>query len=451
MERVAPGRSHRLRCLYERPRCVDRQRRARNDRRDLNARIGTTQWVANGYLIALAVSLPVCGWLGRRVGVGRLWLVALTGFTVTSGLCALAANIHVLIGLRVLQGLTAGLLIPAGQTVIGQAVGAHRLGVVMATLGTAVALAPALGPTVGGVVIHAASWPWLFLINLPLGVFGLLLGLRYVPPGVPALGRRLDWRGLLLVTAGLPLAVYGLTVWGERRTLDSAGVLVPLLAGLAALVAFAAHARRRDHPVLDLGLFARPAYAAASATAAFTGAAMFGAGVLFPLYFQIGRHQSVLATGLLLISLSAGTALVLPMSGRLVDRHGGGIVSLYGGVAAIITTMPFALLDTHTNQVVVQLLLLARGMAIALAVMPATTAAYKAVDTEHLPDATTQVNIVLRVGGALGGAIFAVILAAALPDGVDGAFRTAFWWLTAASTLGVAAAAWLAAAERRTT
>ena len=176
---------------------------------------------------------------------------------------------------------------------------------------------------------------------------------------------------------------------------------------------------------------------------------MFGAGLLFPLYFQIGRHQSVLATGLLLISLSAGTALVLPWSGRLVDRHGGGIVSVYGGVAAVVTTVPFALLDTHTNHVVVQLLLLARGMAIALAVMPATTAAYKAVTTAQLPDATTQVNILLRVGGALGGAIFAVVLAAARPDGVDGAFRTAFWWLTAASTLGLAAAAWLTAAERR--
>ena len=146
--------------------------------RDLNASIGTTQWAANGYLIALAVSLPVCGWLGRRVGVGRLWLVALAGFTVTSGLCALAGSIHQLIGLRVLQGLTAGLLIPAGQTVIGQAVGSRRLGVVMATLGVAVALAPALGPTLGGVVIHLASWPWLFLVNLPLGALALHLGLR---------------------------------------------------------------------------------------------------------------------------------------------------------------------------------------------------------------------------------------------------------------------------------
>jgi EmrB/QacA subfamily drug resistance transporter len=418
--------------------------------RDLHATIGTTQWVANGYLIALAVSLPVCGWLGRRVGVGRLWLAALAGFTATSGLCALADTIHLLIGVRVLQGLTAGLLIPAGQTVIGQAVGSRRLGVVMATLGVAVALAPALGPTVGGLVIHLASWPWLFLVNLPLGALALLLGLRYVPGGEPAPVGRLDWRGLLLVTAGLPLVVYGLTTWGERRTLDTPGVLVPLLAGLTALAAFAAHARRRDDPVLNVRLFSRPTYAAASATAAFTGAALFGAGLLFPLYFQIGRNQSVLATGLLLISLSAGTALALPASGRLVDRHGGGIVSLYGGVAAVVTTAPFALLDPHTNHVVVQLLLLARGMAIALAVMPATTAAYKAVTTAQLPDATTEVNIVLRVGGALGGAIFAVVLAAELPHGVDGAFRTAFWWLTAASALGVAAAAWLTAAERHT-
>jgi hypothetical protein len=123
---------------------------------------------------------------------------------------------------------------------------------------------------------------------------------------------------------------------------------------------------------------------------------------------------------------------------------------MFGGVAVVVTTAPFVLLDTRTNHPVVQPLLLARGVAIALAVMPATTAAYQTVTTAQLPDATTQVNIVLRVGGALGGAIFAVILAGALPHGVDGAFRTAFWWLTAASALGLAAAAWLTAAERHT-
>lgn len=415
---------------------------------DLGASIADSQWVTNGYLLALGVSLPACGWLGRRVGVGRLWLSALAAFTITSGLCALAQNIEQLIALRVLQGLSAGLLIPAGQTILGQAVGSNRLGRVMATLGIAVTLAPAIGPTVGGLVITGASWPWLFLINLPVGVIGLALGLRYIPRGESADVGRLDWRGLALISSAIPLVVYGFTAWGEQRTLTAPGVLAPLAIGLITFVAFVRHSRRTANPVLDLRLFSDPVYAAASATAAFTGAALFGAGLLYPLYFQLGRGEDVLSTGLLLISLSVGTVLMLPLSGRLVDRYGGGIISTCGGLAAIVTTLPFAVLDIHANGLLVQLLLLARGMAIALAVVPAMTAAYKAVGTDRLPDATTQVNILQRVGGALGGAIFAVILASRLPSGTDAAFQTAFWWLTAASALGLITALWLTHAQR---
>lgn len=104
--------------------------------RDLNTDLATVQWATNGYLVALGVSLPVCGWLGRRVGVGRLWLAALAAFTVASILCALAPSIEWLIALRVLQGMSAGLLIPAGQTILGQAVGPERLGRVMASSGS---------------------------------------------------------------------------------------------------------------------------------------------------------------------------------------------------------------------------------------------------------------------------------------------------------------------------
>jgi MFS family permease len=179
-----------------------------------------------------------------------------------------------LIGLRVRQGLTAGLPIPAGQTVIGRAVGSRRLGVVVATLGVAVAPTPAFGPTVGGVVIHVASWPWPFLVNVPVGALGLLLGLRYVPQGEAVRVGRLDCRGLLLVTAGLPLVVFGPRSPPSPRTPAAVTTLSS-----------------------TLRLFSRPAYAAASATAAFTGAAMFGAGLLFPLYFKIGHHQSVLRPG----------------------------------------------------------------------------------------------------------------------------------------------------------
>jgi EmrB/QacA subfamily drug resistance transporter len=418
--------------------------------RELDASLSVAQWAANGYLIALGVSLPACGWLGRRVGVGRLWLAALAGFTVTSGLCALAPDIGWLIAMRVLQGISAGLLIPAGQTILGQAVGPGRLGRVMAMLGMAVAVAPAIGPVVGGVVIHTGSWPWLFLVNLPLGAAGLVLGRRYVPRGDRQDTGRLDVVGLLLVTTGLPLVVYGATAWGDRGVLATPPVLVPLVAGLVALALFVWHVRTHPRPVLDLRLFARPAYAAACATTACTGAALFGAALILPLYFQIGRGQSVIDTGLSLISLGIGTAILLPLTGRLVDRYGGGIVCVAGSLATAAATVPFALLDTGADPVLLQGLLVLRGGAIALAAMPATTAAYKSVTRDQLPDATTQVNILMRLGGALGGSIFAVVLAAQLPDGVDAAFQTSFRYLTAASVLGAVAAVWLTLAERRT-
>lgn len=418
---------------------------------ELHTDLATVQWASTGYLVALGVSLPLCGWLGRRVGVGRLWLAALAAFTVTSGLCALAPTVGWLIALRVLQGLSAGLLIPAGQTILGQAVGPARLGRVMSTLGIAVTAAPALGPVVGGILIDVASWPWLFLVNVPIGIVGFTLGLRLIPRGTPEDVGRLDRVGVVLLTVGLPLGVWGVTAWGEQQSLTRADVVVPILVGSLALAGYVAHARRTTRPVLDLTLFANGRYAAAAATAVFTGASLFGAGLLFPLYFQLGRGANALETGLLLVSLGVGTIVALPTSGRLVDRYGGGPVSLAGGLASILTTAPFLLLSGGANPVLVQALLVLRGAATALAVVPATTSAYQAVTRDQLPDATTQVTIAQRLGGALGGSLVAVVLAGRLEGGADGALHAAFACLLAASVLGLFTAAWLSVAEHTPT
>jgi len=406
---------------------------------DLHAGLADTQWVANAYLIALAASLPACGWLTRRHGAGRVWLAALSGFTVTSAGCALAPSLTVLILARIAQGLFAGLLLPAGQTVLGQTVGPERLGRVMATLGVAVTLGPVLGLALGGVIVELASWPWLFAVNLPIGAATIALAAKHVPKGEPQRTRPLDWRGLTLVSAGVPLLVYGATTWAAHGN-----ALPPLLLGAALLALFAT----TRPTILDLSLVRLPAYRAACAVTATIGAAMFGAGVLLPLYYQLGRGESVLATGLLLISMSLGTALVMPFSGRLTDRFGSGTVALFGAVATAATTIPFAMIPLSTGELALQAMLLVRGAALALLAVPATTGAYKAVTRDQLPDATAQVNIVLRVGGALGGALFSVILATRLPQGAEPAFHTAFAYLAGTSLLGLVAAAWLRATER---
>ncbi|MCK9874547.1 DHA2 family efflux MFS transporter permease subunit [Frankia sp. Ag45/Mut15] len=411
---------------------------------DLGSTLATTQWVTSGYLLALAVSLPLSGWLGRRYGPGRVWLASLVAFTVASGLCAAAPTVAGLIALRFLQGLAGGLLIPAGQTVLGRAVGSARLGRVMATLGIVVAVAPALGPVIGGLILHGGSWRWLFAINLPIGAVGLALGLRYLPRGERGRAPHLDWPGLLLISTGLPALVYALTAWGDRGSLAHPVVVGALAVGVGALAAFVARCLRHREPLLDLRLYRRnQVYRAATVTTGLTGMILFGSGLVFPLYLQVGQGQSVLATGLRLLGLGAATALVMPAAGRLTDRHGGGVVSAIGCATLVAVSVAFALLPLDAGEVVIQIVLALFGAATAFAAVPAGIAAYKTVTPEQLPDATTTVNIVQRVGGALGGALLAVVIARNLPDDPEGAFRHAFWLIALTGLLGLLSALWL--------
>jgi len=410
---------------------------------DLHAELTTVQWVANGYLLALAVALPAAGWLGRRLGVGRLWLLALATFTVASGLCAVAPSIAALIGLRVLQGLAGGLLIPAGQTVLGQAVGSRRLGRVMATLGIAVTVGPALGPVIGGLLLHEASWRWLFAINLPIGAVGLLLGLRYVPSGRVDDALRLDWQALGWISVGLPLIVYGFTAVADRGV-PTAVPAATAVGGAGALAVFVRRSRRSRFPLIDLAVFRARAFAAATATSGVTGMLLFGSGLLFPLYFQLGRHAGVVQTGIELLGIAGPTALVLPVAGRLVDRHGGGAVSVLGTALAAVAIVPFAVLPVNADPVVVHVLLASLGIAIALAAVPPGITAYKTVDPAKLADATTTINITQRLGGALGGTLFTLVL-------LDAGFHAAFWTMAATSLAALATATWLSIALRDTT
>ncbi|WP_052674821.1 DHA2 family efflux MFS transporter permease subunit [Amycolatopsis orientalis] len=405
---------------------------------ELGAGIASVQWVFTAYLVALAIALPLCGWLSRRFGAGRVWLMSLAAFTVASALCALAGNVGWLIGLRVLQGLAAGLLLPAGQTVLGQAVGPARLGRVMGTLGIVMSVGPTFGPVLGGVLLRGLSWEWLFLINIPVGVVALVLGLRLVPRGEKGAAARPDWLGFLLVSLGIPALLYGLTTWGEGGAEFGVGVLVPLVAGIALLVLFIRRSWGRADAVMDLTLFRSRVYTAAVALSFFAAPALFGALFLLPLYFQVLGGNGVIETGLLLMSLGVGTAIALPVSGRLTDRYSAGLVAAWGSAATLATTVPFAIGGFPPDGVVVQILLVARGLAVAFLLLPATTAGYAAVTKEQLPDAVAQINIVSRVGGAAGTALFAVVLANLLPSGTAMAFRVTFWWLTAAAVIAVA-------------
>lgn len=382
---------------------------------DLQSTLSTTQWVVSGYLLALAVSLPAAGWLGRRYGSGPVWLTALGFFTAASLACAVASTPEGLITARIAQGLAGGVLIPTGQAILGAAVGPRRLGRVMGVLGIAVSAAPAIGPLVGGVILHSLPWPWLFALNVPIGIAGIVLGRKLIPCGVRSDPGPLHWTGLVTVSAGLALLVLTTSRWGDHGRID-ATTLVIALSAVASLTVFVTTTRRRAHPLLDLSLYRIPAFRAGSIAAGFSGALVFGSGVVHALYFQLGHGQSPLHAGLSLVGVAMATAVTAPLAGRWIDRSGPAPASMVGGLLAVATTLPMAIAPLDLPIPMVQLALIGYGISVSLVAIPAGVTAYTAVAPSSLPDAITQVNILQRVGGSLGGAVCAVLIAAHTGD-----------------------------------
>ncbi|BES70553.1 MDR family MFS transporter [Marinobacter nanhaiticus D15-8W] len=376
-------------------------------RADFATTLPVVQWVSTGYLGALAVSLPAAAWLGGRFGYGRIWAVSLALFVMASAFCAVAASPGMLIAARLLQGLAGGLMVPAGQAVIGAVAGSRQLGRIMGFLGLVIALGPAIGPAAGGFLLDVASWRWLFWINVPFGIAALLMAIRLVPEGREDPERILDIAGLLMLSLGLPLLLYGATEIGAAG-LGSMAIVAGTL-GAFLVGSFVLRTMNARHPLIHLHLLGMRRFAAATVITGFTGANMYGGLLLLPLYLQIVVGLEPGATGIWLLVMGLGSAVALPVAGSLADRLGAGPVSLTGAGLLLVSTIPF-LFPTALSDGVLAAALLARGAGLALAQMPAVAAAYSVAHTDEMGDATTLVNIVQRVGGAIGAVAVVIVL-----------------------------------------
>jgi MFS family permease len=294
------------------------------------------------------------------------------------------------------------------------------------------------------------SWEWLFLINVPIGLAGLVLGLRYLPRSAGAPTQRLDVIGVVLAGGGVSAVVYGLSEIASTGSVTALSVWLPVVLGLAGLAGFPVRALRTERPLLDIRLAGNEAFRAASIAGFFAGGAMFGVMVLLPLYFQVLHGTGLIRTGLDLLAFGLGGVVMLPIGGRLTDRFGGGRVAVLGNLAIAVAVLPLALLPTDASGILIQCLLVAAGMATAAGSMPLASAAYAAVRREQLPDATAVVNILQRVGGALGVALVAVILSRATASGWAPAsgYRLAFAVLAALSLIASAASTVLRSHQR---
>jgi EmrB/QacA subfamily drug resistance transporter len=421
--------------------------------RDLHSSLADIQWVATGYMLALAAVIPVSGWAASRFGAKRLWILSVILFTLGSALSGLAWSTESLIAFRVLQGLGGGMIMPIGQMVLTRAAGPARLGRIMAVIGVPMILAPIFGPTLGGLIIDHLDWRWIFYVNVPVGAIAVAMGMRLLPSVEQGLQRtELDRLGFGLLAVGVPAVVYGLAEVGQQGTLAAIQAWLPMVVGLTLVIAFVFHALRVSEPLLDVRLFRNASFSSAAVTTFMLGASLFGAMIIMPLYFQLVRGEDAVMTGLLLIPQGLGAAVAMPLAGRFTDRVGGGRVALVGLVVTILTTIPFVGLGADTSYTVLGAAMIGRGLGIGLTMMPAMTAAFAQLRPEDVAHATPQLNVLQRVGGAIGTALLTVVLQQGLagahtPDAAAAAFGHTYVWVLALSAVALIPAFVLARVE----
>ncbi|MDV7085242.1 DHA2 family efflux MFS transporter permease subunit [Rhodococcus sp. IEGM 248] len=380
----------------------------------------TVAWTMTAYTLALATVIPVTGWAADRFGTKRLYMTALVLFVLGSVLCSFAWDITSLIGFRVLQGLGGGMLMPLGMTIMTKAAGPDRVGRVMAVLGIPMLLGPIGGPILGGWLIEAASWHWIFLINVPIGIVALTAAFIILPSDKASPSESFDFLGMLLLSPGLALFLFGVSSIPEVGTVASARVLVPGAVGLALIIAFVFHALRKDHPLIDLHLFKNRQLSVAVITTSLFIVAFMGAGLLFPSYFiQVGGHTT-LAAGLLMAPQGIGAMLTMPVAGRLVDKIGPGKIVLTGLPLILIGLGTFTQVAADSPTWLLMGALFVMGMGMGCTMMPLMTAAIVTLSNDQVARGSTLMNIVQQTAGSIGTAVMSVVLTNQLLDrGLD--------------------------------
>src|SRR3954452_7430292 len=354
--------------------------------RDLHASLEDVQWVTTGYLLSLALVIPLTGWTSERFGARRVWLWSVALFTIGSVLCGAAWSLGSLIVFRVLQGAGGGMIMPVGMIMLAQAAGPQRMGRLMSIVGVPMLLAPVVGPALGGLIVDDFSWRWIFLVNLPVGLIGLVLGSRLLPRAKASTDAgRLDWLGLALLCPRRSLLVFALAEVSTHGGLGAVSAWLPLVSGVALIAAFVRHALRAARPLIDVRLFGERAFSAAAGTTFLVAMSLFDSLILLPLFFQIARGETALAAGLLQAPQGLGVALAMPFTGVMTDRIGGGRVVLFGLAVLTVSTIPLALIEPATSLWAISTVLFVRGLGVGATMMPVMAAAYAVLDHAAVP------------------------------------------------------------------
>ncbi|GAA4667420.1 DHA2 family efflux MFS transporter permease subunit [Gordonia humi] len=384
---------------------------------EFNSSPASVAWSMTGYTLALAAVIPVASWAASRFGTRNVYLASLVLFLIGSALCAMAWSIGSLVAFRVIQGLGGGLLMPIGMMIMTRAAGPARVGSVMAVLGIPMLLGPIAGPILGGWLIEIASWHWVFLINIPIGVVAIVYAWFALPTDKAEKAPAIDGIGLLLLSPGLALFLFGVSSSADEGTFGAPKVYIPMIIGALLIIGFVYHALRTKTPLLDLRLFKNRTLMVSVITMVTFMIAFFGSSLLYPQYFIGVRGETTLIAGLLLAPQGLGAMLTMPIAGRMTDKMGPGKFVLGGLVLLVIGVGAFVFLGPDTSYLYLCGALFVQGLGMGMTMMPIMSAALATLKPEQVNDGSTLVNVVQQTASSIGSAVITVVYTGLLSAG----------------------------------
>jgi EmrB/QacA subfamily drug resistance transporter len=398
---------------------------------DLHVGVGI-EWVATAYLLAVTAAQPVTGWLADRIGRKNLFLIALSVFVIASAGCASSSSLGMLVGFRTLQGLGGGAVAPLSTAMVLELFPKERHGRAVAVSTMAVMMTPAIGPTAGGLILAHASWHWLFLINVPIGVITVILAAIVVPQFGHRERRSFDWSGFVLGTGGLSLVVLALAQgntwgWGSSTT------ALVLGGGLVLLALFVAHELRTPNPMVELRIFAHGKFGVATGAIFFMTMAQFGRTVFLPLELEGLRGFTPLRVGVLFILPAFAGMTGTFWSARLSERTGLRFPVVLGCIFSGLALVGMSRFTLTTSLVVVVALMVLQSSGMGLTITPSVVAGLSSLPPEHVAQGSALRSLTGQASGAFAIAIYGAVVASHLgahPTAVDSqhAYNAAFAW-----------------------
>jgi EmrB/QacA subfamily drug resistance transporter len=366
------------------------------------------QWISAGYMLALTVAGLVAGWIADRFGAKRIYMGSIAFFVAASVLSAFAWSAESIVVLRIIQGLSGGIIVPTGIGILARAAGPQRIGWAMGVLGASMLLDTIVGPIVGGMIVDRFSWRSIFLVNLPVGLLTLVTARGRLEMAKPSADDGPDWKGFLLLSSGLAILVYSLS-FKTHAAFSGYATAAGLLVAVALFVQFVRHSLNQRHPLIDVRPFVGRTVGAAATTTFLLGIVFFGLSLVLPLYLQIVRCQSPLDAGLLLAAQSVGTMITTPIAGRLTDVISPGKVILAGLVLIGVGTLCLSMASISTPLWQIELVLFVTGVGVGST--PTMSAALRTLGNDEIGRTAGVLNVLLRVGGLFGTALAMILLA----------------------------------------